>query len=91
VVCGLFRQFDDEKHQKNRCWHVPFMLSEQVLAQWWHPVASSEALDLLQRAMRAVLYRRIAMVIKAASFVGVFVDCCCLPVALADAGAIRSK
>ena len=62
--------------EQNRCWHVPFMLSEQVLAQWWHPVASSEALDLLHRAMRAVLYRRIPMAIKMASFVGVFVDCC---------------
>jgi hypothetical protein len=39
-------------------------------------MASSEALDLLHWAMRAVLYRRIAMAIKTASFVGVFVDCC---------------
>ena len=52
------------------------MLSEQVLARWWHPVASSEVLDLLHWAMRAVLYRRITMAIKTASFVGVFVDCC---------------
>ena len=51
-------------------------LSEQVLAQWWHPVASSEALDPLHRAMHAVSYRRIAMAIETASFVGVFVDCC---------------
>ena len=34
------------------------MLLEQVLARWWCPVASSEAMDLLLRAMRAVLYRR---------------------------------
>ena len=53
-----------------------WMLSEQVLAQWWHPVASSEALVLLHWAMRAVSYRCIAMAIKTASFVGVFVDCC---------------
>ncbi len=52
------------------------MLLEQVLAQWWHPVAFSEALDLLHREMRMVLYCRIAMAIKTASFVGVFVDCC---------------
>jgi hypothetical protein len=39
-------------------------------------VASSKALDLLHQAIRAVLYRRIAMAIKMASFVGVFVDCC---------------
>ncbi len=57
------------------------MLSDIILAQWWHPVASSEALDLLHRAMHAVTYLRIAMAIKTASFVDVFVDCrlfaCC--------------
>jgi hypothetical protein len=36
-------------------------------------VASSEALDLLHQAMRAVMYRCIAMAIKMASKVGVFV------------------
>ncbi len=51
-------------------------LLEQVLAQWWHPVASSEALDLLYQAMHVVLYRRTTMAIKTASFLGVFVDCC---------------
>jgi hypothetical protein len=53
-----------------------------ILAQWRHPVASSEALDLLYpQAMCAVTYGCIAMAIKTASFVGVFVDCwlfaCC--------------
>ncbi len=67
------------------------MLSEQVLAQWWHTVTSSEALDLLHWAMRMVLYQCIAMAIETASFVGVFVDCCLFAVALADAGAIRSR
>ncbi len=52
------------------------MLSEQVLVQWWHPVASSEALDLLHWVMCAVSYRHIAMTIEMASFVGVFVDFC---------------
>ena len=57
------------------------MLSEQVLARWWHPVASSEALNHLYRAMCVVSYRCIAMAIKTASKVGVlfdcyFVDCC---------------
>jgi hypothetical protein len=47
-----------------------------VLAQWWHPVASSEALDLLYWAMHVVLYRRTTTAIKVARFVGVFVDCC---------------
>ena len=50
---------------------VQLMLSEQVLAQWWHPVASSKALDLPYWAMRLVLYRHIAMAIKTASKVGV--------------------
>jgi hypothetical protein len=56
--------------------HVPFMLSDIILAQWWRPVASSEALDLLHQAIQAVTYRHIAMAIETASFVGVFVDCC---------------
>ncbi len=47
-----------------------------MLAGWWHPVASSETLDLLYQAMRAVLYRRTAAAIGMASFLGVFVDCC---------------
>ena len=52
------------------------MLSEQVLAQWWYLVASSEALNHLYRAMRALSYRCIAMAIKTASKVGVLFDCC---------------
>ncbi len=52
------------------------MLSGIILAQWWHPVASSGALDLLHRAICVVMYRRIAMAIKMAIFAGVFVDCC---------------
>ncbi len=52
------------------------MLSGIILAQWWCPVASSEALDLLHWAMCVVTYQRIAMAIKMASFAGVFVDCC---------------
>jgi hypothetical protein len=52
------------------------MLLDIILAQWQHPVASSQALDLFHWAMRAVTYRRIAMAIKTATFLGVFVDCC---------------
>ncbi len=52
------------------------MLSDIILAQWRHPVASMETLDLLHWAMRGVTYRRIAMAIKMATFSGVFVDCC---------------
>jgi hypothetical protein len=68
--------------KNNQHSHVPFMLLDIILAQWQHPVASSEALDLLHQAMHAVRYRRIAMVIETASKVGVFVDCClfaCFP------------
>ncbi len=40
----------------------------QALARWRHPLASSEALDVLHRAMRLALYRCIAMAIE------IFVD-----------------
>jgi hypothetical protein len=39
----------------------------QALAQWWHPVASSEAMDVLHWAMCPALHRRILMAIKIAS------------------------
>jgi hypothetical protein len=64
------------KNIKKHRSHVPFMLLDIILAQWKRPVASSKALDLLHWAMRTVTYRRIAMTIEAASFVGVFDDCC---------------
>ncbi len=83
--------FDDENIKKKRRSHVRFMLPDIIIAQWRHPVASSEALDLLHRAMHTVTYRRIAMAIKTASFLGVLLIVVCLPVALAAAGAIRSE
>ncbi len=48
------------------------MLSNIILAQWRHSVASSEALDLLHWAIHAVTYQHIAMAIKITSIVGVF-------------------
>jgi hypothetical protein len=36
----------------------------QALARWWHPVALSEALDVLHREMRLASYRCIAMAIE---------------------------
>jgi hypothetical protein len=36
----------------------------QALARWLHPVALSEALDVLHRAMRLASYRCIAMAIE---------------------------
>jgi hypothetical protein len=68
--------FDDENIEKKRRSHVRTMLLGIILARWRRPVASSQAMDLLHWAMRAVTYRRIAMAIKMASFAGVFVDCC---------------
>jgi hypothetical protein len=44
----------------------------QALAQWLHPVASSEAQDVLHRAMCPTLHRRIRMAIKIASDSPVF-------------------
>ncbi len=55
--------FDDENIKKKRHSHVQFMLLDILLAQWWRPVASSEALDLLHWAMHVVTYRRIATAI----------------------------
>jgi hypothetical protein len=78
-----------ENIEKNWRIHVPFMLSAAILAQWQHLVASSEALDRLYWAIRAVLYQRIAMVIKTTSKVGVFVDCwlfACCPAAAGGYG-----
>jgi hypothetical protein len=68
--------FDDENIKKNHHSHVRFMLLDIILAQWRRSVASSEALDLLHWAMHAVTYQCIAMAIKTATFLGVFVDCC---------------
>jgi hypothetical protein len=39
----------------------------QALNQWWHPVASSEAPDVLQQAMRFALHPCIRMAIEITS------------------------
>ena len=36
----------------------------RALAQWRHPLALSEALDVLHRAMRPTSHRRIRMVVE---------------------------
>jgi hypothetical protein len=36
----------------------------RALAQWWHPLASSEALVVLHRSMRPASHRRIRMVVE---------------------------
>jgi hypothetical protein len=67
----LFLQVYDEKTQKKRYMSDRLHLSAAILAQWQHPVASREALDLLHWAMRTVLYRRITVAINMATFLGV--------------------
>jgi hypothetical protein len=44
----------------------------RALARWQRPVAPSEALGMLYRAMRITLHRRICMAIKTASKLCVF-------------------
>ena len=47
----------------------------QALTQWWHPLASSKARDVLHWVLRPALYCRIRMVIKIASeFPTFFID-----------------
>jgi hypothetical protein len=70
-----------KKLGKNGHMHDQLHLSAAILAQWRRPVASTKALDLLHRAMRAVLYQRTDVAIKMASKVGPFFChcfvCCC--------------
>jgi hypothetical protein len=67
----MMKKLVKKRHMRDR-----LQLLAAILAQWRHLVASNEALNLLHRAMWAVTYWRIAMAIKTASFLGVFVDCC---------------
>ncbi len=72
-VFNMLTMKNINKYQRR---YVPFMLSDTILTQWWSPVASSEALDLLYWTMCTVTYRCIAMAIKMSSKVGVFFHCC---------------
>ncbi len=56
--------------------HDRLHLLAAILTRWWRLVASNKALNLLHRVMCMVMYQCIAMAIKTASFLGVFVDCC---------------
>jgi hypothetical protein len=51
--------------------------TEQLVAQWWRPVASGEALDMLHWAIQAELHPRIRMTIKMACNGGAFVHYLC--------------
>jgi hypothetical protein len=75
-TCDLFVQVDDEKTHKKWHMHDRLQLLAAILARWRRLVASNKALNLLHRVMCTITYRRIAMAIKTASFLGVFVDCC---------------
>jgi hypothetical protein len=61
-----------KKLKKKQRMHAQLHVSAAILAQWWRPVASTKALDLLYQAMCAVLYWRTAAAIKMASKVGPF-------------------
>jgi hypothetical protein len=56
-LCVLFEFFDNGGRRGD---------TAQALARWRHPVASSEALDMLYRAMHPVSYRCITMAIEIA-------------------------
>ena len=58
VLC-VFNKFVDHGGRQDN--------TAQTLAQWWHPVASSAALDVLNWAMHPALYCRIRVAIKIAS------------------------
>jgi hypothetical protein len=55
VLCVLFDIVDHGGRQGD---------TAQALARWRHPLASSEALDVLHQAMRPALYRCITMTIE---------------------------
>jgi hypothetical protein len=63
-LCVLFKFVDHGSHWGN---------TAQALTQWQHPVAPSEALDVLYWTMRPASYRRIRMAIKIASNLPAFV------------------
>ena len=58
MFCVFFFEFFDHGGRRGN--------TAQALAQWRHPVASNEALDMLYRVMRPASYRCIAMAIEIA-------------------------
>ena len=65
-----------KKIEKNQGRLDRLQLLAAILAQWWYLVASNKALNLLYRAMCAVLYRRTAAAIEMASLLGTYFCCC---------------
>jgi hypothetical protein len=68
----LFVRVDNEELETNQGRLDWLQLLAAILAQWQHLVASNKALNLLYRAMRAVLYQRTATAIKMAIHFGTF-------------------
>ena len=83
--------FHDEMSETTGVVVSDWVISERVLVRWWRLVAFMKATNLLHRAMRVVYYRRITITIEMAIKVGIFCIIAVLIVALAAAGAIRSK
>jgi hypothetical protein len=59
----FFNELTMKKLKKTQGRLDKFHLLAAILARWWHPVASTKALDLLNWAMRAVLYQHTATAI----------------------------
>jgi hypothetical protein len=66
VFCVFFNKFVDHGGRRGN--------TAQAIARWQHPVASSEALDVLYWAMRPASYRCIAMAIEIASDLPIFLS-----------------
>ncbi len=56
--------------------HDQLLLLATILTQWWCPVASSEALNLLHQTLHTVLYQRTTTAIKMARKVVAFCHRC---------------
>jgi len=64
-LCILFKTVDHGGRRGN---------TAQALARWRHPLALSEALVVLHRAMRPASYRRIRMAVKIESDLPAFLS-----------------
>jgi hypothetical protein len=75
LPCGLFQQFDDEKHEKWRG-YAQLMLLKQQLTRWWYPVASRVVKPWTSSSgdARGILPPHC---IKTASKVCILFPCCC--------------
>ncbi len=91
LTCNLFVRVDDEKFKKNWGRLDQLQLLAAILARWRRLVASNKALNLLYQAMRAVCTGAPPRPSKWQVFYVHFFVVVSFAVALAAAGAIRSK